>query len=1083
MGSDRARLSYDAKQQYRSVVAQQGRVTLEADSNEAQQIISEELREETLDFVGSSGTPDDGYEVQALENNGSFDFSVSPGTMYVGGIRVFLDAPTPPTPTPTRTNPLLIKYSDQKQTEWLDYKSDPDWVEPSAVANATLKQEFIYLHLREQEVSAVEDSALREVALGGPDTTQRVRLIQRIVRLSTDKTECSSALGTAITAWNNKGLNYDPKTMRLMSAATLKVETNESAPPSDPCDPAARGGYLGAENQLIRVQISQSDSTGYKLVWGFDNASFLYRVKAKNNTTENNTTNTTLQLQSQPVDDFHRPKKDQAVEVLRSAAKLSNGEYVASATGFVTKLAAPYDPVSQEITFPSLPNEYLDASQTPQLFLRVWEEEKPFESGKSVILGDTGLQVTLQTSGNQPFHIGDYWIFAVRPSTPEQVYPKRYLPEPNKPQPQSPDGPRLWVCPLAVIGWEITEKATQIKLLDDCRNLFDNLIQLTKRKFGGGCCTVTVRPEDLKQGKTLQSILDKFTNMARVTICLMPGNYQLPKPLVLGSKHSNLTLEGCHDGVILHADDQDINQFLDGLIVVSEAKNVTLRRLQLELPLVPLAEAVPQFRNMEPLLAALQRARLPKIGAAIGIRPVNCDNLAIQDCIFNYSLSSELDLFEAGIFVGGDCTGLTVQGNQFVARWAQTYPDPRKLRSVVRSGIPMETPIVATEASPSVVNQEVGDAIAEPTAEAASIAASPGVSVETTTVMREVSSGITSLLSSKKPLHILFGYLQLPSATLTSSSGETRTGGNSTTGQLVMGSLLQDAFFLDNQFTGLSFATLIISNIGAVKFKDNTVRECLAGFWLESLGFWKALGTKNFLQNLNKQEKVFQEFQDAIFKAILNDPVTVLGTELALFYPLPQGSRESLVEQGSRESLVEVDSSHVDTGTAHSPAQESAELEKFRPILAKAHRELKVSLSVHLSDNAIDALTMDAESSSIGLLILGDSPQDKDKEKEIIDLNEIIVSANKIRNRAPNAPTAVILLAQRCTITGNLILNEAPLNDGERLSLVFLPLSGSNQFAITGNVFQGKSNLGVLTRSDYNAPPLNTWLFANSCNV
>ena len=35
MGSDRARVSYDANQQYRAVVAQQGRVTLEADWNEA----------------------------------------------------------------------------------------------------------------------------------------------------------------------------------------------------------------------------------------------------------------------------------------------------------------------------------------------------------------------------------------------------------------------------------------------------------------------------------------------------------------------------------------------------------------------------------------------------------------------------------------------------------------------------------------------------------------------------------------------------------------------------------------------------------------------------------------------------------------------------------------------------------------------------------------------------------------------------------------------------------------------------------------------------------------------------------------
>ena len=63
MGSDRARVSYDEKQQYRSVVMQQGRVTLEADWNEAQQISTEETRKEALDFVGPAGTPDDGYRI------------------------------------------------------------------------------------------------------------------------------------------------------------------------------------------------------------------------------------------------------------------------------------------------------------------------------------------------------------------------------------------------------------------------------------------------------------------------------------------------------------------------------------------------------------------------------------------------------------------------------------------------------------------------------------------------------------------------------------------------------------------------------------------------------------------------------------------------------------------------------------------------------------------------------------------------------------------------------------------------------------------------------------------------------------
>jgi hypothetical protein len=59
MTADIARITYDPRRKYRSVVAQQGRVTLEADSNEASAIASEALRLETIDVIGHAGTPDD----------------------------------------------------------------------------------------------------------------------------------------------------------------------------------------------------------------------------------------------------------------------------------------------------------------------------------------------------------------------------------------------------------------------------------------------------------------------------------------------------------------------------------------------------------------------------------------------------------------------------------------------------------------------------------------------------------------------------------------------------------------------------------------------------------------------------------------------------------------------------------------------------------------------------------------------------------------------------------------------------------------------------------------------------------------
>ena len=323
MGSDRARVTYDRKQQYRSVVMQQGRVTLEADWNEAAQITNEEIREEALDFIGPCGTPDDGYKVILLPNptNPPFDFYIRAGTMYVGGMRAYLFGP--------------VQYSNQP--DWRDYgPEDPDWVDPAsftASPSISPTNEFVYLYLREQEVSAVEDFDLKDVALGGPDTAQRTRLLQRFVRIASQGTDCVSGLAAAQAKWQSEGLFFDPATMRLYPWSTLEVGLSNQTQ-TTPCQPQGQGGYLDPDNQFIRVQISGIDqaSGNPKFLWGFDDASFLYRITVDPNNSQS------LDFQSVPVDANHQPVSGQAVEVLRTAADLPNGGDVAATSGFVFTL-------------------------------------------------------------------------------------------------------------------------------------------------------------------------------------------------------------------------------------------------------------------------------------------------------------------------------------------------------------------------------------------------------------------------------------------------------------------------------------------------------------------------------------------------------------------------------------------------------------------------------------------------------------------------------------------------------------------------------------------------------------------------
>lgn len=504
MGSDRARVTYDPEQQFRSVVMQQGRVTLEADWNEAAQIASEELRHETLDIVGPCGTPDDGYEVLLTPTSPPYDFSIGSGTMYVGGVRAYLFAPVP--------------YSNQP--DWRDYgPDDPDWVDLASFAGSPASSpidEFVYLYLREQEVSAVEDQDLKDVALGGPDTAQRTRLLQRFVRVESSGADCTSGLAAAQAKWETEGLTFDPATMRLNPWSRLQASFSNQGQQPDPCQPQAQGGYLDPDNQLIRVQISGVDqaSGNPKFLWGFDNASFLYRINVDPNNPQN------LIFQSVPVDASHQPVSKQAVEVLRTAADLPNGGMVASASGFVLKLDQNYNPDSQSIVLPAgvtLPSSYTNPNQSPpsQLFLRVWQQELVFTPGTPIALGDTGVLVTLSLASGNVFHEGDYWLFAVRPGTPQSVYPEHYQ---NAPQP--PEGPRLWACPLGVIAWT----ASQGPSVTDCRNQFNNLVDLSKR--WQGCCSITVSPKDLLK-TPLQSVIyqaSRPTMVVQAANAGKPGN-------------------------------------------------------------------------------------------------------------------------------------------------------------------------------------------------------------------------------------------------------------------------------------------------------------------------------------------------------------------------------------------------------------------------------------------------------------------------------------------------------------------------------------------------------------------------------
>ena len=345
MASDRARVTHDPMRKWRGLIAQQGRVTVEADFNEQVMVDRERDRLLTLDFVGPLGTtalPAPGYAVTVVPGGVPGDLTIGPGALYVGGERLDLDAP--------------VTYATQP--EWLDYSNYAAlWVPPALPGAGAI--ELVYLMASEQEVSAVEDPELADVALGGPDTMQRVRIIQRFLRQRLPAAPPKEAggwwteLAANVRGGAFAGVTFDQASMRLVSTTTLQVSFETAgASGGRAAQPGATSGYLGAENQIIRVLVTGVDGNTPTVVWGFDDASFLYRVRAMFDAA---TDTTTLTLANPPVDAHHFPAAGQAVELLRDAVQLTPTDYIASPTGFVTTVSRAYDPTTMTLDLTGAP--------------------------------------------------------------------------------------------------------------------------------------------------------------------------------------------------------------------------------------------------------------------------------------------------------------------------------------------------------------------------------------------------------------------------------------------------------------------------------------------------------------------------------------------------------------------------------------------------------------------------------------------------------------------------------------------------------------------------------------------------------
>lgn len=442
MHGDFTRWTFAPKEAYRSVLLQQGRVVLDADWNEQAALTAHHDETRTLDLAGPAGGPLTGAGFAIVGADGApaeaarwEDLSVTPGRYYVAGMLVEAPAP-PPSADGERAGWPLCDQPHLREVDGLPALSEP----PPGRYTAFLD---VWTH----HVTADERPALREAALGGPDTSSRAQTVWQ-VRVTSE--EASS------------------RTPRSMAASLGKPRAE-----LDPCAVAPTGGYLGLENQLYRVQIHHPGPEP-TFLWSRENGSVVAGVTGIASASETEPVSQ-LTLDREGRDEELSIRKDDLVEVTSTDLQIRRQP------GFLaTVVAARGLQLSVRWSGPAPTLDQL--GRTP--LVRRWEGLLPVTEDHQDL--ENGVRVRFPSGGTPGS--GDHWLIPARTSRllhgqTSQAGTIEWPPGADElGEPMAPVGTVIHSAPLALL----TRDGTGWTLDRDCRRLFPAQTELITLDLAGG---------------------------------------------------------------------------------------------------------------------------------------------------------------------------------------------------------------------------------------------------------------------------------------------------------------------------------------------------------------------------------------------------------------------------------------------------------------------------------------------------------------------------------------------------------------------------------------------------------------------
>jgi len=458
MPGDYSRRLFRKNKHYSGVLMQQGRVQLDADWNEQLDLQLYRTDTEAIDVIGSCGVPRKNGGFLIGSGSGGQDLTISAGRIYVDGLLCELEQASTYTTQPYLPNPDLTSVITSPPT------SPPG---PTRRLSVPDGHYVIYLDAWQQERTALDDQLIREVALGGPDTTTR---LQNVWQVKLQRVAVTSPPTSPPGGFVCKTAFPEFQQLTAASTGTLNARTSPPKPEDDPCLLPPTSGYSGLENLLYRIEIQNGGTLTVAggpvtFKWSRDNASVETSVVS--------ISTDLVTVKDTGKDELLSFANNQWVEVVDEESTLKATPRPLVQTDSV--------PTAHEINFKTSLQSF--ASLIPGLKLRRWDQsgsadENGLPATPNVWLDiEAGVQVQFSPG---TYRSGDYWLIPARTITREIEWPPFKIPN-TQPIPQPPRGVRHHFCRLALL--EVNNGLLQLK---DCRPTFPPLTELLNFFHVGG---------------------------------------------------------------------------------------------------------------------------------------------------------------------------------------------------------------------------------------------------------------------------------------------------------------------------------------------------------------------------------------------------------------------------------------------------------------------------------------------------------------------------------------------------------------------------------------------------------------------